>query len=335
VNRVFVTGGTGFIGRRLLQVATAQGMTCHALVRRSSDVRPLQLPGVDLVYGAIDRPETYREALQKCDLVIHLAGLTHAASRGELFRINADACGLLGDACIEAGVKRLVYVSSLAAAGPPPMGKTIRDEFDSDSPVSDYGRSKLGGEVEFRKRADLLRTTVIRPGVVYGPGDPKFSQLVDAVVRWHIHFVVGFKTPDLSLIHVDDLVRLIFSASRQGEYLLPASDERAARAQGVYFAGDDSEFVSYANLGKRIARAANTRVFVFPIWTITGMTIALVSEVIHRIVGKASILNRDKIREAAASSWACSSQKARHQLDFSPARPLGDSLPEVVATYLK
>jgi len=335
VNHVFVTGGTGFIGRRLLQMATAQGMTCHALVRSSSDVRPLQLPGVQLVYGAIDHPETYREALRKCDLVIHLAGLTHAANRAELFRINADACGLLADACIEAGVKRLVYVSSLAAAGPPPKGKSIRDEFDPDHPVSDYGRSKLGGEMEFRKRADRLQTTVIRPGVVYGPGDPKFSQLVDAVVRWHVHFVVGFSTPDLSLIHVDDLVHLIINASRQGESLSLSSEGRDSRAQGVYFAGDDSEFVSYANLGKRIARAANTRVLVFPIWTITGMTIALVSEGIHRIVGKASILNRDKIREAAAPSWACSSQKARHQLDFSPARPLEDLLPEVVSSYLK
>src|SRR5690606_20293069 len=144
--------------------------------RHNSNTAHLQRPGVELIQGAIDQPETYAEALRGCDTVIHLAGLTHALRRRELFHVNAEACGRLADACVAASVGRVVYVSSLAAAGPPPAGKSVREESDPEAPISDYGRSKLEGEQAFRQRAGKLATTVIRPGVVYGPEDEKIGQ---------------------------------------------------------------------------------------------------------------------------------------------------------------
>jgi len=332
---VFVTGATGFIGKHLLQRLVADGVFCHCLVRETSDLRSLPKSGVSLVYGSIDRPETYADALARCDTVIHLAGLTHAIKTDDLFRINADACGQLADACIDASVSRLVYVSSLAAAGPPPKPKLVREESDPDEPVSDYGRSKLAGEQEFRKRAGKLATTVIRPGVVYGPGDPKIAQLISSVVQWHLHLVVGFRTPKLSLIHVDDLVQLIEAAARRGETMVAQTKDPASVSQGVYFACDDSEFVTYGEFGRRIAKAAKTRVLVWPIWAITGYTIAWGAEAIHRARRKASFLNRDKIREATVWNWQCSSQKAREQLGFKPDAPLDSRLPAVVESYQK
>lgn len=242
---VFVTGGTGFIGKHLIQRLVAGGAACHCLVRETSDTRSLPKSGVALVYGSVDRPETYADAIAKCDTVIHLAGLTHAITTDELFRINADACGRLADACIDSSVQKIIYVSSLAAAGPPPKPKLVRDESDADEPVSDYGRSKLAGEMEFRKRAEKLSTTVIRPAVVYGPGDQKIAQLISSVVQWRLHLVVGFRTPKLSLIHVDDLVSLILAAARDGERLEADSSDPAIGSRGVYFACDDAEFVTY------------------------------------------------------------------------------------------
>lgn len=335
MENVFVTGGTGFIGKHLIQRLVASGVFCHCLVRATSDLRSLPQSGVTLVNGSIDRPETYADALARCDTVIHLAGLTHAIKTDDLYRINADACGQLADACIDAAVSRLVYVSSLAAAGPPPKPKLVREESDPDQPVSDYGRSKLAGELEFRKRAGKLATIVIRPGVVYGAGDPKIAQLISSVVRWHVHLVVGFRTPKLSLIHVDDLVQLIEAATRQGETMVAELKDPASLSQGVYFACDDSEYVTYGEFGRRIAKAAKTRVLVWPIWAITGYTIAWGAEAIHRARRKASFLNRDKIREATAWNWQCSSQKAREQLGFEPDGPLDSRLPAVVASYSK
>ena len=332
---VFVTGGTGFIGKHLIQQLVAAGAVCHCLVRETSDTRSLPKSGVTLVYGSIDRPETYADSIAKCETVIHLAGLTHSLKIDELFRVNAEACGQLADVCIDASVRKLIYVSSLAAAGPPPKPKLVRDECDPDQPVSDYGRSKLAGEIEFRKRAERLATTVIRPAVVYGPGDQKIAQLISSIVHWHLHLVVGFRTPKLSLIHVDDLVSLILSAARGGERLESATSDPSLCSRGIYFACDDSEFVTYGEFGRRIAKAANTRALVWPIWKITGHTIAWFAEKIAGAREKTSFLNRDKIREATVWSWACSSQKAREQLGFAPHAPLDSRLPAVVASYSK
>jgi dihydroflavonol-4-reductase len=335
MRNVFVTGGTGFIGRHLVDTLLNRGATCYCLVRKGSRIAHLQRAGVHLVYGSVDRPETYAADLGKCDTVLHLAGLTHAVTSAELFRINGDACGQLADAAISAGVSRLVYVSSLAAAGPPPKGKAIREETDSDEPVSDYGRSKLAGEIEFRKRADKLSTTIVRPGVVYGPGDAKFGQLVDSVVNWRVHLVLGYRSPALSLIHVEDLVSLILAATMRGETLSADPEVSRCGSKGVYFACDDSEFVSYKDFGLRIAKAVKIGVVPVPVWSGVGYVLGYGAQSFGRLVGKATFLNADKVREAIAPSWACSSQKARHQLGFRPARSLDDHLPETVASYMQ
>lgn len=333
MRQIFVTGATGFIGRHLVAALRARGDRCRCLVRASSNTEHLQQAGVELIHGAIDQPETYAQALHGCDLVIHLAGLTHALARQDLFHVNAAACGLLADACVAASVPRAVYVSSLAAAGPPPAGKQVREEADPDAPVSDYGRSKLQGEQEFRLRADKLATTVIRPGVVYGPEDEKIRQLVASITDWRLHVVIGFRTPPLSLIHVDDLVELILAAADRGESLAAEAASAPQRAQGIYFACDDSEFVTYAEFGRRIARAAQRRVLVWPIWRWVGLCVGWSAQSFQRLRGQPSFLNVDKVREATAWSWASSGQKAREQLGFSPKHALDDHLPAVTQAY--
>ena len=239
----------------------------------------------------------------------------------------------MADACVAASVPRALYVSSLAAAGPPPAGKQVREEADPDVPVSDYGRSKLQGEQEFRLRANKLATTVIRPGVVYGPEDEKIRQLVASITDWRLHLVIGFRTPPLSLIHVDDLVELILAAVDRGETLAAEAPSAQQRAQGVYFACDDSEFVTYAEFGRRIARASQRRVLVWPIWRWVGLCVGWSAQSFQRLRGQPSFLNVDKVREATAWSWASSSQKAREQLGFSPKHALDVYLPAVTQAY--
>ena len=79
---------------------------------------------------------------------------------------------------------------------------------DGPAPVSHYGASKRAGESALQQRADRLPITVLRPGIVYGPGDPKVAAVFQAIRMTGIHFTVGFRTPPLSLIHVDDMVDL-------------------------------------------------------------------------------------------------------------------------------
>jgi dihydroflavonol-4-reductase len=326
---VFVTGATGFIGAHLVGRLAGRGAEVRCLVRPSSPgatAAHLRLPGVVRVTGSLADPASYRDGLRGCDAVFHLGGLVAAPRVADLHAANATGTALLADACADLpDPPRLLCVSSLAAAGPPPPGRVCRDETDPPAPISEYGRSKRAGEIELQRRADRLPVTVVAPGIVYGPGDPKTATLFQAIHRMRVHVTVGVRTPPLSLIHADDLVDLVIAAARQGETLVHDADGRYSPA-GYYLACDDGEHPDYGEFGRRIARALERRVLVVPLPVVCGRLVGLVAQTVARPDPRGNILSLDKVREATARSWACSAAKARGQLGFTPGVTLDDRL---------
>jgi len=298
IQTVFLTGASGFVGTHVAEELLRRGCEVRCLVRPTARAEHLDRPGIVRVEGALEAPDSYRRALDGCDTVLHAGGL----------------------------------VAALAAAGPPPLERAYRDEIDPAAPVSDYGISKRAGEIALEQRADRLPITVVRPGIVYGSRDPKVAAIFKAIQRTGLHVVVGFQTPRLSLIHVDDLVDLLLRAARDGETLAPAGS-RDAGQRGFYFACDDREHPTYGQFGRRVAAALGRRVVVWPLWRWVGRTVGGVSEGLGRLTGSAAILSRDKVREATAWSWACSAAKARAQLAFVPARPLDFRLRQTAEWY--
>jgi len=331
IKTAFVTGATGFIGSHLLERLHQADCEVRCLVRSASRFLPTPRAGIMPVEGTLDDPGSYRQALAGCDAVFHLGGLVGASRQADLYRINGTATAELADACVALpSPPRLVFFSSLAAAGPPPIDRAFRDESDGPAPVSDYGRSKRAGEMALQRRADRLPITILRPGIVYGPRDPKMAAIFQAIARTGIHFTIGFQTPRLSLIHVDDLVDVAVAAAERGETL---SHDAAGdySPEGYYLACDDREHPTYGQFGRLVAKALGRGVFVWPLWRWVGRTVGLAAQTLIPPDGRGNLLSLDKVREATVWSWACSGHKTRAQLGLAPRFSLDERLRDMAA----
>lgn len=180
-----VTGGTGFVGQSVLEEAEKQGITVRALTRRPQET----LGSVTWIAGDLAKPDALAELVQGADAVLHIAGVVNAPDEAG-FRIgNIEGTRAVCDAAREAGVKRFVHVSSLAAREPG---------------LSMYGHSKLMAEEIVQVSG--LDWTIIRPPAVYGPRDTEIFELFKAA-RWG--FVPMPPPGRTSIIHVHDLARLL------------------------------------------------------------------------------------------------------------------------------
>ena len=185
--RLAITGATGFVGGRLLAMALAEGHEVRALTRRAQPPRE----NVTWVEGALDRPDSLALLCAGADAVIHVAGVINAADASEFEAGNVTGTENMLAAAQAAGLCRFVHVSSLAAREPT---------------LSHYGGSKLRSEGPVS--ASPLQWAIVRPPAVYGPGDREILELFKRAKRG---FVLLPPKGRLSVIHVDDLARLLLA----------------------------------------------------------------------------------------------------------------------------
>lgn len=330
---VLVTGASGFIGLHLVEALLRRGHRVRCLVRGASMVTALRELDVDLVPGEYDQPRTLEAAAKGAEVVYHLAGITRAFGTQKFFQINGEGTARLAAACAtQAEPPRLIIVSSVAAAGPIPRGQ-VRVEADPPAPVSYYGRSKLAGELAAGRLAANLPLTIIRPGVVFGPRDRAFLKILKTIRQFWLHPSPGFFPPALSYLHVEDLVDLLLRVMDSGSCV--PTDPQGNPGQGRYFAVA-AEYPTYAQLGRIVRKMLSRPIApVLPVAAPIAWCVGAASECISRLRGQPEELSIDKIREALATSWACSGEAARRDLNFVPAKGLNERLKETIHWYIK
>jgi nucleoside-diphosphate-sugar epimerase len=275
--------------------------------------------------GSVDRALAESNA----GVVFHLAGLVKARSRDEFVSVNAGGVENVAAACADrAGPPILVVVSSLAAAGPCDADQ-LRMEGDVPAPVSNYGRSKLAGEQAAAKYAGKVSISIVRPPIVFGPGDRGVLEIFRPIARWGLHIVPGGGERRFSLIHVDDLVEGLLLAAEKGERLR----EGGTGGEGIYFIGGE-DHPTYAQLGQAIATALGRKLPL--VMRMPGPLVRLVGiggDAMAQIRRRAGWVSSDKMTEALAGSWTCSSAKAHAHLGWSTTATFADRLRETAQWY--
>ncbi len=171
---VFVTGGTGFVGDRLVGALRARGRSVRALARPTSD-RAAAAEGLEWVEGDILDRDSLRRALAGCTEVFHLAAYARnwAKDPSTFSRLNVEGTRNVFRAAAEAGVRRIVYTSTVVVFGPTPRGVVANEETPRSTPrfLTEYEETKSVAETE---ALDLARRGVpivaVHPTRVYGPG---------------------------------------------------------------------------------------------------------------------------------------------------------------------
>jgi len=319
--KAFVTGGTGFVGSHLAEALVSRNYEVHCLVRRTSDLKWLEGLNVRLVYGSVTDPESLAAAVREKDIVFHVAGLTKARSAAEFLAVNAGGTRNVLAACKahNPAVRRVVYVSSQAAAGPSRDGIPLTEESPC-RPVCNYGRSKLGGEQAAAQFASDLPVTIVRPSAVFGPRDRDVFFMFQFVNRGILP-LIGSRDMRLSLIHVKDLAAAIVLAG-----------ERPEAAGQTYFAANPEpcrwveagEIVALA-LGKKARRV---RIPIAVVWLV-----AAVARGISVFRRSPPVLSPDKVRQLKQAHWACSTAKIASTLGFRPRFSLEEGLRDTLRWY--
>ncbi len=323
--KFLVTGATGFIGSTLAALLVSRGTKVRALVRRTSRREGLERIGTEMVVGDVTDPASLPAAVEGCDVVVHLAGLVKALGRRELFRVNVEGTRHLARACAEAARPPvLVLVSSLAAAGPSGPAHA-RTEEDAPEPVSLYGQSKLQAEEALRTFAGL-QATVLRPPIVYGPGDKEVMPPLLRMARLGIILKAGFAEKRYCLVHVEDLCAGILAAAERGRRLGRSGSE------GIYFLSDGDEH-SWDDVGEAVCAALGRHGLVLPLPDVAGLPVALVSSVLAALTRRPAILSFDKMREMRQAAWTCSSARAQRELGWRPRFQLAEGIRQSVEWF--
>ena len=312
------------VGVRLVPLLVGKGHQVAGLVR---DVDRAQgqpaLAGIRLIEGDLLRPESLASAVADMDAVYHLAVLGHfnegASGADDFTRTNVKGTGALFQACLDAGVARVVYTSTSAALGF--VKAKVIDENSEPNPLTPYGESKLEADRLVRDFAVRgLPVVTLRFTHVYGPGDRRDFLSIIRLIKRGVFPQIGLSPNYYPALYIDDAVAalaLCLTAGRDGEfYIVTDTDPHDTRA-----------------IRRLVRQELGLPWRPYPLVPASAALLgSMLAERLLPALGKETPVRSRNIRNLAAGR-RFNVDKARRELGFTPAVALKQGIRQAIAWY--
>ena len=320
---VLVTGASGFVGSAVARKLVGRGEKVRVLVRKSSDRRNLKGLTVETVEGDLRDPASLTRALEGCTSIYHVAADYRLWTRrpSELYESNVEGSKNIVLAGCEAGVRRIVYTSSVAVLGINKDASPADEETPVrlDDMIGHYKRSKFIAEEAVRaliaeRGAPVV---IVNPSTPIGPRDVKPTPTGRLVLEAASGKMPAYVDTGLNVAHVDDVAEGHLLAFEKGEV-----------GERYVLGGDD---MTLKEILYEVARLAGRRPPRMRLPHTLVMPVAAVSQIWARLFGGEPMATIDAVRMARKKMYF-SSQKAKRVLGYRP-RPGIEALADAVAWF--
>lgn len=310
-----VTGGSGFIGSFLVRELLRHGYEVRIMTRQP-DALP-SYPDAETVYGDLQQPETLRPVLAGAEVVFHNAA--YAADYGPaaaFHAVNVKGSHYLLEACLTAGIDRLIYTSSAGVYGFPDSTEPITEDSPL-CPMNAYQRSKLAAE-RLLMQEQSLRVSAIRPPLVVGPGGKASRLLLQRLEQGTLPYF-GAGDTFISLVHPADVAACLRLAGER--------DSQGQVFNVVSFVCTVRELLE--SLAQALGIPPPRRHLPYSL----AYGAAIVAEGVARLRGAEPSLTRFRVK-SFGTSRRISARKAQELLGFTPRYDLTTTVEDMASWYL-
>ncbi|MDR0971230.1 MAG: NAD(P)-dependent oxidoreductase [Bacteroidales bacterium] len=320
MQKVLVTGASGFIGSTLVDKLLQEGYEVFAAIRKTSNKGYLRDKRIKFITLNYENEKLLRQTLEKENFyaVFHLAALTKAEKKEDFYKVNFEYTKNLVDALNGIDTK-LIFFSSFASHGPSEeVNFSAAKVEDKNNPNTEYGKSKLKAE-EYINENFKGRYIILRPTGVYGPKETDYYVYFKTISN-HLEPYLGFIPQRLTFVYVDDLVSVAILAMN------------SSISGKTYFVSDGNLYLDteFAQITKQVMGTWTLKIK-FPLFIVAF--ISSIMECIGRITGQLFTLNKDKYNILKARNWNCDIDKLKKDLHYTPKIFLEEGVEKTIKWY--
>lgn len=323
--KIFLTGSTGYIGNRIMQVLLEQGHVVHTLVRSPAKSHHVQKPGVKAFSGDLSHTDAIERAMEGCSQAYHSAALARlwSADIRPFLETNVDGTRHVMEAAARQGVQSVIFTSSASVLGPY-QGKPLdENDHSHDGFENDYAKTKYMAEEIVRSFAsETMKTSIVIPTRVYGAGlmthSNAISRMLEGFLKRNTSFVPACLEVVANYCYVEDVVRGHLQAMEKG-----SNGDR-------YILGGEN--ISYRDFYAAVAEhSGKSNLVKVPLWAMKAA--GYVNLAGYHLFGKDPAFTPDILGRFFSSRFV-SSAKAERELGYviTPFREgIGETIRQILA----